>query len=154
MSLFRRIRGEFEAAEREREAAKSEAAKSEAAKSEADRAPFLGATPAAPAAESARGSRSTIRNAGSPTTPPPGNKGHRPVSKTDRKSTGAELISQNPSQIRSRDGEILIAVMGAAGSSKSYFCRTATGADDDGIGVGGRPGSRNGASTPPEMCIC
>ena len=142
MSIFWRIREEFEAAERERE---HEAAKSEAAKSEAGGV----ATPAAPAAESARGSRSTTRNAGSPTIPPPlGNKRHRPIPKTDRKSTGAESISQNPSQVRSRDGEILIAVMGAAGSSRSYFCRTAAGIDGDGIGAGGRPGSRNGASTP------
>ena len=38
----------------------------------------------------------------------------------------------------------MIAVMGAIGSGKSYFCRVATGGDD--IGVGGRPGSRNATS--------
>lgn len=93
----------------------------DAAEREGGGTPVSRATPAAPTAHRARRRR-----------------------KMDPKSTNATGIPKNPTKVRPGEGETLIAVMGATGSGKSYFCRAATG--DDGVGVGDGPGSRNAAT--------
>ena len=72
----------------------------------------------------------------------------RPILKNNPKSTktGSSRSLKTPTEVSSGDGGILIAVMGAAGSGKSYFCRVATGGDDTVIGE--RSGSRNATNTP------
>ena len=85
--------------------------------------------------------------------PSPGSRRPRRISKSSLKSTRNESprTLQKPTGVTPGNGEILIAVMGASGSGKSYFCRAATG--DDGVGFGDRPGSRNAADTTPEIYL-
>lgn len=90
-------------------------------------------------------------NAGSLKARPPSRK--RPILKNNPKSTktGSSRSLQTPTKVSPGDGGILIAVMGAAGSGKSYFCRVAAEGDDAVIGE--RSGSRSATNTPLKyMC--
>ena len=68
-------------------------------------------------------------------------------------STNAESsrTASKRTKVRAGHREILIAVIGAARSGKSHFCRAATGVDD--VARGGEPESRNAANTPQKY-IC
>ena len=148
MNQFRRIKLEFDAAERERSKTPLE-----------DVVPTVQATPRV----SGTSQRPKSTNARSSTIPrprpntaktepqpilPTSNRRYGPTPKSTPRLTKSESLQILPKSLKARpgEGEILIAVMGVTGSGKSYFCRAATGDGD--IHVGDGLESCNAADTP------
>ena len=147
MNQFRRIKLEFDAAERE--GSKTPLS---------DVAPDVQATPGACGTSQTKSTNARFLTAMKPKTNttktepqpivPASNREYRPTLKptpTLAKSRSLQILPK-PLKVRPGEGEILIAVMGVTGSGKSYFCRAATGDGD--IHVGDGLESCNAADTP------